>query len=248
VHARFYAPDAEEPGQAVRLPGEEAEHLTRVLRLGPGDVIHVFNGRGAEFVARVASTERRTVVVTLGANADPGREPGVRVSLLQAVLKPDGMDTVVRDAVMMGSAAIQPVVTARSETTIAALERAGRQQRWMRIAVASAKQCGRATVPAVHAPVSFAQALSGIGTRFPVPALMFVEPGASPAAVPLHDLATGKDTHASIVIGPEGGWTSEEIASATAPVQLVTLRLPTVRASVMPLVALTALLATWEEI
>ena len=248
VHARFYAPAAEEPGQTVSLPTDEAEHLTRVLRLGSGDPVRVFNGRGDEFLARVTRAARQDVLVTLEAHAEPGREPRGRITLLQAVLKSDAMDTVVRDVVMMGIAAIQPVVTARSETTLAALERARRQERWTRIAVASAKQCGRATVPLVHAPVSFAGALARIGPAVPVPALMFVEPGASPQAAPLHDLAAGQLAQASIIIGPEGGWTPDEIASAAAHVQLVTLQLPTLRASVMALVALTALLATWREI
>jgi 16S rRNA (uracil1498-N3)-methyltransferase len=219
-----------------------------VLRLGSGDTVRVFNGRGAEFLARVTRAARQDVLVTLEARAEAGREPPGRITLLQAVLKSDAMDTVVRDAVMMGIATIQPVVTARSETTIAALERARRQERWTRIAVASAKQCGRATVPPVHAPLSFTGALARIGRDFSAPALMFVEPGASPQAVPLHNLAAGQSAQASIVIGPEGGWTPDEIAAATTRVQLVTLQLPTLRASVMALVALTALLATWGEI
>lgn len=248
VHARFYAPDAQEPGQTVSLPADEREHLTRVLRLGRGAAVRVFNGRGDEFLAHVSRATRQDVAVTLDAHTDAGREPRVRITLLQSVLKADAMDTVVRDAVMIGVAAIQPVVTARSETTIAALERARRQDRWTRIAVASAKQCGRATVPPVHAPRSFAGALARIGPDFPAPALMLVEPGASPQAVPLHDLAASQPAQAAIVIGPEGGWTQDEIASAASCVQLVTLQLPTLRASVMALVALTALLATWGEI
>ena len=248
VHARFYAPDAAEPGQTVPLPEEEAEHLTRVLRLRSGDQVRVFNGRGGEFVGRVEHAGRRGVTVAIEARADARIELPVRVMLLQALLKPDAMDAAIRDAVMIGISAIRPVVTARTEITRAALERGRRQARWARIAVSSAKQCRRATVPAVHPPVAFTEALDGIGTASPPPALMFVEPGAATKAVPLQALAAQRSAQASILIGPEGGWTADEIASVPDSVQLVTLRLPTIRASVMPLVALTALLAAWDEI
>ena len=86
---------------------------------------------------------------------DAVAEPRVAVTLAQAALKGDKMDDVVRDAVMMGVAAVQPFVTTRSEVTHAALVRGRRRERWERIAVASAKQCGRATVPAILEPQSF---------------------------------------------------------------------------------------------
>ena len=95
--------------------------------------------RGPAAVARRAGARNRASPLTLA----------------QAVLKGDKMDDVVRDAVMMGVAAIQPIVTARSEVTRAALERGHRRERWQRVAVSSAKQCGRAVVPAVLEPVAF---------------------------------------------------------------------------------------------
>ena len=74
----------------------------------------------------------------------------MQLTLVASVLKGDKMDDVVRDAVMLGVAAIQPVVSERSETSMAAMARSGRVARWQRIAVSSAKQCGRAVVPPIH--------------------------------------------------------------------------------------------------
>src|SRR5207302_8399329 len=101
-----------------------------VLRLGVGDTVSVFDGRGREFLARVASAERRTVRVQLLSRAEPAAEPAVALTLAQAVLKGDKMDDVVRDAVMLGVNAIQPLVTERSETTVASLMRSARVERW----------------------------------------------------------------------------------------------------------------------
>ena len=73
------------------------------------------------------------------------------MTLVISVLKGDKMDDVVRDAVMLGVGAIQPVVSERAETSLATMARSGRVARWQRIAVSSAKQCGRAVVPPIHA-------------------------------------------------------------------------------------------------
>ena len=92
-----------DPGdETVTLPREEAEHLTRVLRLGVGDTVAVFDGRGHEFLARVAGAAGREVRVQLLPRVEPAAESAVALTLAQAVLKGDKMDDVIRDAVMLG--------------------------------------------------------------------------------------------------------------------------------------------------
>src|SRR5262249_10010507 len=109
--------------EPVMLPRGEAEHLTRVLRVGVGDDVSVFDGRGHEWRARVVSVVRRDVRVQLVSRVEPAVEAGVALTLAQAVLKGEKMDDIVRDAVMLGVAAIQPLVTSRAETTVAPLSR-----------------------------------------------------------------------------------------------------------------------------
>src|SRR5262245_48582697 len=150
VSARFYVPDAAGGGQVVALSEDEAQHLTRVLRLKPGAAIRVFDGRGREFEAVVDKLGKSEVLVAVGRQETPfALEPRISVTLVQSALKGEKMDDVVRDAVMMGVTAIQPVVAIRSEVTLAALRRGRRQERWHKIAVASTKQSGRALVPEV---------------------------------------------------------------------------------------------------
>src|SRR4029453_10701889 len=123
VLPRFHASQAEQAGDLVVLPDDEAQHLSRVLRLKPGATIRIFNGRGTEFDAIVEDITRSRVRARLTGSRNATPEPGVAVTLAQAVLKGDKMDDVVRDAVMMGAAAIQPMVTARTEVAVAALAR-----------------------------------------------------------------------------------------------------------------------------
>ncbi len=225
------------------LPRDEAQHLTRVLRLKAGAPIRIFNGRGMEFDAVVESVTKSRASVSVGAARAPAPEPHVAVTLAQAVLKGDKMDDVVRDAVMMGAAAIQPIVTTRSEVTLATLSRSGRVERWERVAIASAKQSGRATVPAILEPRAFPDVMGAL----PGPGLMFVEPSAAAGTLALGDVTGPPPRATTIVIGPEGGWDPGERERGSAACRLVTLGGRTIRADAMATVALAALFAHWKE-
>ena len=230
----------------MALPDEEAQHLTRVLRLGAGQTIRVFDGRGREFEAVVESAGKSDATIVVGVQrVAPAREARVIVTLAQAVLKTEKMDHVVRDAVMMGAAAIQPLVTMRSEITLALLERRRAQERWQRIAISSAKQCGRAVVPPVLEPLEFDDVVDAdsIGSAF-----MLVEPHAAEKVVPLALLPDDIPVEASIFTGPEGGWTPEEIERGGAVAHLVTMGSRTFRADAMPVVALSAFFTLWKEL
>ncbi|MBI4263271.1 MAG: 16S rRNA (uracil(1498)-N(3))-methyltransferase [Acidobacteria bacterium] len=250
MHARFYAPDADAAGDLVDLPEDEAAHLTRVLRLRAGAAIRVFNGRGREFDARVERAGKGGVHVVVERSREPlAREARVAVTLAQAVLKSDKLDEVVRDAVMMGVAAVLPLVAARSEVALAALQRGRRQQRWQRVAVAAAKQSGRAIVPRIMDPVTFDEVTARLAAMtLPGPGLMFVEPSAAAESVALADLDPAPPRETTMIVGPEGGWTREEIERASAVCRLVTLGGRTLRADAMPVVALAALFAIWKEL
>ena len=248
MNARFYAPTAGAPDEIVELPEEEVQHLTRVLRLKPGDAVRVFNGRGDEFDGVVEEISKAVVRIKLGAPRGAAQEAGVSITLAQAVLKGDRMDDVVRDAVMMGVAAIQPVITTRAEVSRAALERGHRRDRWERIAISSAKQSGRAVVPVVLPPCDFGELTPALtAMRLPNPALMLVEPGASPDVVALSEMDAAVPKEATILVGPEGGWTPDEIERGSDACRLVTLGGRTLRADAMAIVALAALYAKWKE-
>lgn len=242
VAHRFYAPDAVKTGDTVSLPHDEADHLRRVLRLRAGDEVQVFDGRGAEYVARVASGESDRVVVTLGDRVTPAPELHTRITLAQSVLKGDKMDDVVRDAVMLGVVAVQPVVSARTEVAMSAS--AARVDRWTRIATASTKQCGRASLARIFPPVSVGEWFE---TRTDEMGIMLVEPRAAAGTRRVRDLQTRAPRTASVLVGPEGGWTQDEVERGIASgATLVTLGDRTLRADAAPLVLLSMLLMAWD--
>ncbi len=164
------------------------------------------------------------------------------------MLKGDKMDDVVRDAVMIGATAIRPILTARTETSAAILEKGRRLERWERVAISSAKQCGRAIVPPILEPVTFDALIQILLDKWlSGPAIMLVEPGATKATLPFSELDVESPKSATAVVGPEGGWTPEEIETASAVCRLVTMGSRTLRADAMGLVAISAIFSRWKE-
>src|ERR1700730_6270588 len=207
VH-RFFAPSLDPGDETTVLPKDEAEHLTRVLRLGVGDIVSVFDGRGREFLARVIGAARREVHLQLLSRIEAAAEPSFALTLAQAVLKADKMDDVVRDAAMLGVAAIQPLVTKRTETTIAALIRGARPERWRRGALAAVEQSGRAVRPDIRSPLTLE---SYLDEPQPALTLMLLEPAAGAVAHSLAGLrALSPPSDAAVLVGPEGGWVESE--------------------------------------
>jgi 16S rRNA (uracil1498-N3)-methyltransferase len=240
MHARFYAPNLLVGATAVELPADEGRHLSHVLRLRAGDEVRLFDGRGREYTGRVAQIAGARVVVAVGAELpNEGAEPGVPIVLAQALLKGDGMDHVVRDAVMLGVSRVVPLETARVEVPARRASASGRVARWQRIAVASAKQCGRSVVPEVAEPRGLEECLREYASarRFLLaePALGVERATEDPALPP----PTGG---VLLLVGPEGGWAPAEIdAAVSAGCQPLTLGRRTLRADAAAVVGLTAL-------
>ena len=240
---RFFAPDLDPDLASVMLPPDEARHLTRVLRLGAGAEVEVFDGRGAEYRAEVEAAVRETASVRLVERLPGTPAPAVSVSLVLAVLKGDGMDAAVRDATMMGAEGILPVLTAHSDVKPSFARRPETRARWRRVAMASVKQCRRATLPVIPETQDFDDwlAASNAGaTR-----LMFVEPSAAAATLSLRAaIGAATPSAVTILLGPEGGWSAEELEAAVAAgCVLVTLGPLTLRADAMPVAAMAAIAA-----
>jgi 16S rRNA (uracil1498-N3)-methyltransferase len=239
---RLYVPSLDPRDRTVELPEDEAEHLRRVLRVKAGAAVRLFDGRGREVAARVALVGRAGVTAEIGAPVASAPEWGVQITLAQAVLKSDKTDDVIRDAVMMGAAAIQPLLTARTEVPAAAFSRGRRLERWHRIAVSSAKQCGRAVVPPVLSPRTLAECLGAAATGV---RLILVEPAAMPSGSAGRP-PSAAPTSAMVLVGPEGGWADDEVVLALSAGCLpVSLGPRTLRADAAPLIALSVLHYVW---
>ena len=241
---RFYAPDLDPESGSARLSPDEAHHLTRVLRLTAGDIVTAFDGRGIEWRARVARASRETVTLTL---LEPvaARVPAVAITLVQAIIKAEAMEDIVRDSTMIGVAAIQPVISDR--TTVKRRALVPTHERWRRIALSSAKQCGTARLPEIFEPARFAEWLA---SPLPEHSYLLIEPGASrPQVTTVRQIATmPSPSSALLLVGPEGDWTESEREKALAAGAIpLTLGPLTLRANAVALAAGAALIAVWEQ-
>ena len=240
---RFLAQSLDPDAGVARLSDDEARHLSQVLRLVVGDHVAVFDGAGREFRARVDRVFREGADLRLLEEFPAAPEPAVRVTLAQAVIKGEKMDDVIRDATMMGVTAIEPLITEHTSAHI----KAGRApERWRRIAISSAKQCRRAVVPPIGVGTAFSDWLAQDRTELRV---LLVEPSAAVEGYPLTTLSGSRPASASLMVGPEGGWSLAEITAAVQAGCLpITLGRRTLRADAVPIVAIGLLQFLWGDL
>lgn len=237
---RFFAPDLTPTSSEVVLPPGESAHLARVLRLRDGEAIEIFDGRGALRQGIVRHVAVGGTRVEVGDALVPVPEPVAPIVVVQGLLKGDAMDAVVRDATVLGASSIQPVTTSRTNVPTRAAQAA--HDRWVRVAIAAAKQCGRAVLPQIAAIADVRDVIDAASTAAPA-RLWLTEPAAirSDSDVVLDPQPT------CLAIGPEGGWSADEIrAAADTGWRPWTLAPVTLRAEHVTLAALSVLRYAWD--
>lgn len=223
---RFYAPpEAFVPeSKTVMLAADEARHLRDVLRLERGAEVFVFDGVGHEYRCVVAERARGSVRLEVLEQVEAARpESPLRLELAVALLKGEKFDTVVQKATELGVSSIVPLIAKQADVRLRD-ERDGarRVARWQRIALEAAKQSGRALIPTIHAPRLYASLVEA-ASQSETWRVMFTEREGRALSLMLEQ-APASVTAATALVGPEGGWTDEEIARAIgAGWNLVTL-------------------------
>ena len=241
--ARVLVPALTPADRNVALPVDEAHHLARVLRARVGDEVNVFDGKGREWVARLTAIDNKTTSVEILHETTPVAEPHVRLTLAIGLLKGDQMDSVVRDATMLGARSIVPMSTTHVAVPAKARKSTTALERWRRVAVASSKQCGRAVVPSISAVTSFSDVIESAPE---IKKFMCVEPKLAVDGLDQAGAARSRPLDAIVLVGPEGGWSAKEVEHArTAGVSLIHLGPRTLRAETVPTVVLTALWTAW---
>jgi 16S rRNA (uracil1498-N3)-methyltransferase len=224
---------------SAHIQGEEARHLTRVLRVEAGQRYEISDNRNV-YLAEI-ETARKESVVFRTLEKLPAAPAAARIKLYAALIKFDRFEWIVEKATELGVTEIVPVEAARSDR---GLEKAAakRVERWRRIALEASQQSRRTHLPEIQEPVSLALALARTGTcRF----VLDEHPEAALLMKALPAERTAQDTVA-ILTGPEGGWTEDERASFTAagwaPVSLGPLIL---RAETAVIAALAVVSQAW---
>ena len=204
---RVFVEAALAPGARVTLDGAAAAHVSRVLRLGAGDDLTLFNGDGHDYPAKIAALGRGTVEAAIAGRAAARAESPLAVTLVQGLARAERMDLVVQKATELGVAAIRPVTTVRSVVKLDRGTRERKRTHWQAIAAAACEQCGRARLPAIAEARPLADVLA---ERDAAGARLLLAPDA-----PLSLAAAARgETAIQILVGPEGGLEDAERRAA----------------------------------
>jgi 16S rRNA (uracil1498-N3)-methyltransferase len=221
----FVRPEAVDADR-VRFDADEAHHLGRVLRLRPGGLVEATDGAGTLYTVRLVAVDPTGAWGTIEGRATPGRESPCVLTLAQGILKGDRMSWLVQKATELGVARLIPMETARVVARSGG-GAAGRLSRWGRIAREAVKQSGRVVVPTIDRPRAFAE-VAGAAAKHDA-AWIFWEGGGQ--ALRVAAAAAGRPASALLLVGPEGGFTAEEVALAEgAGARVVSLGPRTLRA------------------
>ncbi|MDI6890859.1 MAG: 16S rRNA (uracil(1498)-N(3))-methyltransferase [Thermodesulfovibrionales bacterium] len=217
----------------ISITGEKARYLSSVLRCKKGDELIVFDGRGNCLRTKILRSDRREVIVETLEKFTCDTESPIDIFLAQGLLKGEKMDMVIQKVTELGVKEIIPVITERSQ-----LRETKKVARWRKITGESSRQSGRSIIPLVHEPMYFSDCLSLLATRhasLSLKGLIFYEEGGIKISeaiqkITIHDTGyTIQDKyimhHVScilnpaslpiyLLIGPEGGFTREEVTIA----------------------------------
>ena len=226
-----------EPGVAtsgeVQITGDLARRLARVLRYRPGDRLVLATGAPREHVVELSAVSWKQVAGAVVGEQDGPEEPSVEVVLYQALIRPNRFDLVLEKGTEIGVAHFVPVLAGRTQVQ---MDEPGhtRAERWHRLIVEAAEQCGRGRFPEIAQPIPFADALAS------APGLKIV-PWEDEREQRLADYLRAlpeRPATVSIFVGPEGGYQNEEVALARdSGAALVTLGRQVMRAETAAVVA-----------
>lgn len=231
----LYVAQSLSPGAELDLPAEVVNHL-RVLRVGLGQTLRVFNGEGGEYEAKLLALERKHAVIALGEHLPKEAESPLHITLIQGISKGERMDFTIQKAVELGVGAIQPVFTQRSVVQLNGDRLEKRSKHWRGVAISACQQSGRNLIPEILPPLPLAAAWSNIQAdqRLVLDPLGERRLKEIPAAASL-----------ALLVGPEGGLTEAEVDAASeqgfARLQLGPRILRTETAGLAALAALQAL-------
>ena len=193
---RLFVPADLAAGASIQATPAQAHYLGTVLRCGPSDPVHLFNGRDGEWLARIGELRRDRVTLTVETQTRP-QAPEPDLWLVFALLKRDATDLVVQKATELGAAALCPVFTAR--TNAARIN----EPRLTAIAIEAAEQCERRTIPVLHPPRRLPDLLSD----WPSARRLYAAIERRAAAPPSRPTTQP----AALLVGPEGGFTPNEL-------------------------------------
>jgi 16S rRNA (uracil1498-N3)-methyltransferase len=208
---QFFIGNEQVRDNEILITGSDVNHIGNVLRMKPGDEIRVSSADGRSYFCRITAITKETVTVQITRMDEQGTELPVSICLFQGLPKNDKMELIVQKAVELGAHEIIPVAMKNCVVKLDAKKAESKTARWQTIAESAAKQSKRTLIPQVHTPVTWKEALA-LASELDVVLVPYEnEKGMEATRALLGSLTPGQNI--GIVIGPEGGFSPEEIAA-----------------------------------
>ena len=234
---RIYTPQPLAEAAVITLEAQASQHLARVLRMQPGQLVELFNGQGTAFSAEIREAGKKQVSVTVGKPVT-GPKPSPLVSeIAVCVSKGDKMDLIVQKCTELGVTRITPVTSQRSDVKLDAKRWQKKHSHWQQVMISACEQCGRNDLVDIDPVVPLTEWLASCkaGNR-----LIFHPHQATAFAADTCSRST------AMCFGPEGGFDDDEIRQAMdCGFQTVTMGPRVLRAETAPLAAL-AVVQVWQ--
>jgi 16S rRNA (uracil1498-N3)-methyltransferase len=229
--------------ERVTLDAAAAKHLLTVLRLKAGDEFVLFDGSGFEYAAALELADKKQTLVKILRSHGPAVESPLQVTLVQGVSRGERMDYTVQKAVELGVAAIVPVLTGRSVVKLDAVAAEKKRAHWQAVAISACEQSGRVRVPEVALPETlpnYLGKLKGDELR------LLLDPLAESG---LDGFPRPSDSKVTLLVGPEGGLSEQEVVLAGhAGFEGMRLGPRILRTETAALVALSLLQSQWGDL
>ncbi len=208
---RFFVDRSDISDATAIIRGDDSSHIQRVLRLRKGDEVTLCDGLGWDYRAVIETGEKDATILTVIDRYPSSGEPAVKVSLYQGLPKASKLELIIQKCVELGVSEIIPTVTDRTVVRIDSEKDAARKaERWQRISEEAAKQSGRGIIPKVHVPVPLKEAVEGADH---ILKLLLWE-GERETSLRSMLTARQKADSIAVLIGPEGGFSQEEVSLA----------------------------------
>ena len=270
---RFFVGTDQVSDNRIIIEGPDVNHIGRVLRMKPGEELTVSDGSGTDYFCTINSIEPDAVLLDIQNSWESYSELPVRITLFQGLPKADKMELIIQKTVELGVAEIVPVAMSRCIVRLDDKKAGKKTARWQSIAESAAKQSGRSIIPTVSEPMTYGQAIKyasemdaillpyenaeGIAyTRKAINSIkaMIAErnsTSADEAAAPTQSglLKSVNDAiRMALFIGPEGGFSDDEVAKATAAgAKIITLGKRILRTETAGLAAMSILMFEFED-
>lgn len=204
---RIYHPHRLQASTEIMLSDDAANHVARVLRMGIGQALQLFDGTNQVFEATIVTSDKKGVRVTVAEGREENRESPLDLHLGQVISRGEKMEFTIQKSIELGVNTITPLFSARCGVKLDSERLAKKVQQWQKIVIAACEQCGRNRIPQIREVMALEAWCAEQDNR--------VKLTLHPRANHTINTLSLADKQVRLLIGPEGGFSDDEVAMTT---------------------------------